>query len=143
MPHRSSESFQQITDVLTKSLRDAFDEECPERYGRPLSLQQTEPSSEESISFRITGSETVDLSIRATVSHVGGNVYDIGTQVEDGPVRRFTYSEPDASGSSLSIAPYLGKKIARHLLDEVERHLGKKMLREQPSATLQPSSDHR
>jgi hypothetical protein len=135
MPRRSPGSFKQITDVLTKSLQDAFEKECPERYGRPLSLQQAEPPSEDGISCRITGSEAVDLSIRVTVSHVGGNVYDIGTQVEDGPVRRFTYSEPGASGSSLSIAPYLGKKIARHLLDEVERHLGKQMLREQIPAT--------
>jgi hypothetical protein len=29
------------------------------------------------------------------------------------------------------MGPYLGKKIARHLLDEVERHLGKKVLRDQ------------
>lgn len=136
MPRQSPDSFHQITNVLTKSLQQAFDEVCPERYGSPLSLQQEESaSSGQSVSFRITGSETVDLLIHATVSHVGGNVYDIGTQVEDGPVRHFTYSEPDTSGSSLSIAPYLGKKIARHLLDEIERHLGKQMLCEQIPAT--------
>jgi hypothetical protein len=49
--------------------------------------------------------------------------------VEGGDARRFTYSEPASSGSSLSIAPYLGKKIARHVLDEVEQRLGKKLLR--------------
>jgi len=52
-------------------------------------------------------------------------------QVEEGPVRRFTYSEPDTSGSSLSIAPYLGKKIAERILDEVEQRLGKQVLRTQ------------
>lgn len=132
MPVRSPESFQQITDVLSESLKQAFDEVCPERYGGPLTLHQIdEPETEKTVSFQIEGPKTVELPIRVTVSHVGGNVYDIGTQVEEGPVRRFTYSEPDASGSSLSIAPYLGKKIACHLLDEVERHLGKKILRDQ------------
>ncbi len=144
MPRRSPDSFHQITSVLTKSLQQAFDEVCPERYGSPLSLQQVEtPSEEQKVTFRITGSETIELSIHATVSHVGGNVYDVGTQVEDGPVRHFTYSEPDVSGSSLSIAPYLGKKIARHLLDEIERYLGKQMLREQIPATTQRSSSRR
>jgi hypothetical protein len=71
-----------------------------------------------------------------TVVHVGGNVYDIATQVEDGDVRRFTYSEPAASGSSLSIAPYLGKKVAEHVLDEVEQRLGKKVLRDEMTSEM-------
>lgn len=130
MSDRSPDSFEQITDVLSRSLKKAFVEVCPERYGGPLTLRRTDPSSEDhAAAFRIEGPESVDLQIHVDVSHVGGNVYDISTQVEDGSPRQFTFSEPDRSGSSLSLAPYLGKKIARHLLDEVEQRLGQEMLR--------------
>jgi len=132
MPDRSPDSFQQITEVLSRSLKQAFEEVCPERYGGSLTLRRTAPSSEDrEASFRIEGPESLDLRIHVGVSHVGGNVYDISTQVEDGSPRQFTFSEPDRSGSSLSLAPYLGKKIARHLLDEVEQRLGQEMLRRQ------------
>ncbi|MFB6247716.1 MAG: hypothetical protein ABEL97_04015 [Salinibacter sp.] len=132
MPSRSPDSFPQITNILSRSLKQAFDEVCPERYGGPLTLRQTEsPADVPGASFRLEGPRAIDLQIHVQVSHVGGNVYDISTQVEDGPSRCFTLSEPDHSGSSLSIAPYLGKKIARHLLDEVEQRLGQEVLRRQ------------
>jgi hypothetical protein len=134
MPTRSrpSASFQHITEVLSQSLEQAFEEVCPERYGGPLELQRIDdPTQNQTVSFGLAGPGAVALRIEVTVAHVGGNVYDITTQVEDGDVRRFTYSEPAASGSSLSIAPYLGKKIARHVLDEVEQQLGKTLLQNQ------------
>ncbi len=132
MPTDSPESFRQIADVLSHSLQNAFEEVCPKRYGSPLSLTRLDtPDNASTVSFRIEGADSISLHIHVTVSHVGGNVYDIATQVEDGPTQEFTYSEPDCSGSSLSIAPYLGEKIARHLLDEVEQHLGKILLRKE------------
>jgi hypothetical protein len=132
MQTNSPDSFRQITDVLTKSLKQAFNEVCPQRYGAPLTLRRIdEPDAAQRVSFELDGADTITLQIHVTIRHVGGNVYDIGTQVEDGPERCFTYSEPDASGSSLSIAPYLGKKIAKHILDEVEQRLGKRILRAQ------------
>jgi hypothetical protein len=110
----------------------AFDEVCPERYGAPLELDQIDDSSQDpTVSFGLEGPDAIALRIEIAITHVGGNVYDITTQVEDGDVRRFTYSEPAASGSSLSIAPYLGQKIARFVLDEVEQQLGKKLLQNQ------------
>lgn len=128
----SPDSFRQITNVLTKSLKQAFNEVCPERYGGALSLRRIEDSDTSNcVSFHLEGTDAISLQIHVTISHVGGNVYDIGMQVEEGPVRRFTYSEPDTSGSSLSIAPYLGKKIAERILDEVEQRLGKQVLRTQ------------
>lgn len=132
MPSHSPNSFRQIADVLYRSLKQAFDQVCPERYGAPLTITRVEDSpSAPTVSFQIEGAEEMTLQIHVTVSHVGGNVYDIITQVEDGAEQCFTYSEPDTSGSSLSIAPYLGKKIARHLLDEVEQQIGKTLLRNQ------------
>lgn len=131
----SPSSFREITTVLSKSLEQAFDEVCPERYGAPLTLRRIEDASEtQTVAFGIEGPADKALTIRVTVTHVGGNVYDVDAQVEDGPVHRFTYSEPVASGSSLSIAPYLGKKIARSVLDEVEQQLGKQLLRERVAA---------
>lgn len=130
MPTHAPDSLQTITDVLAESLKKAFDEVCPERYGGPLILERVAPTSDApTVSFRLNGGIPRPLQLHVTVSHVGGNVYDIATQVEDGPLQRFTYSAPDSSGSSLSLAPHLGKKIARHLLNEVEQRLGKSILR--------------
>src|SRR6056297_100666 len=132
MPTRSPASFQQITDVLSQSLKQAFEVMCPKRYGAPLKLNRIDdPADDQTVSFTLEGPNTRALHIEVSITHVGGNVYDIATQVEDGDVRRFTYSEPASSGSSLSIAPYLGKKIAKHLLDTVEQRLGKKVLQDQ------------
>jgi hypothetical protein len=132
MLSRSPHSFRQIADVLYQSLKQAFNEVCPKRYGAPLRITRVDESpSAPTISFQIAGAEQISLQIHLTVSHVGGNVYDITAQVEDGPERDFTYSEPDDSGSPLSMAPYLGKKIARHLLNDVEQQLGKTLLQNQ------------
>jgi hypothetical protein len=128
----SSGSFRQITDVLAQSLQQAFDDVCPKRYGTQLVLTRADDAaSPKTVTFTIDGPDAITLAIHVKVTHVGGNVYDIVTQVEDGDPRRFTYSEPASSGSSLSIAPYLGKKIAKHVLNEVEKRLGKKILRNQ------------
>lgn len=132
----STGSFRQITDVLAKSLQQAFDEVCPKRYGGALTLRRRDdPADPRTVTLGIDGPDTIALQIHVTVSHVGGNVYDIATKVEDGEIKRFTYSEPASSGSSLSIAPYLGKKIARHVLNDVEQHLGKEILRSQMEET--------
>lgn len=132
MPTRSPASFQQVTDVLSQSLKQAFEVMCPKRYGAPLELNRIDdPADDQTVSFTLEGPDTTALRIDVGITHVGGNVYDIATQVEDGDVRRFTYSEPASSGSSLSIAPYLGKKIAKHLLDTVEQRLGKRVLQDQ------------
>jgi hypothetical protein len=132
MSTNSPASFRQITDVLSQSLKQAFEVMCPKRYGAPLELNRIDdPVDDQTVSFTLEGPDTTALRIDVAITHVGGNVYDITTQVEDGDVRRFTYSEPASSGPSLSIAPYLGKKIAKHLLDTVEQRLGKKVLQDQ------------
>lgn len=136
MPANPPASLRHVTDVLSKTLKQAFDEVCPRRYGAPLTLRPIDPADEQTVAFALEGPGTTRLRIDVTVVHVGGNVYDIATQVEDGDVRRFTYSEPAASGSSLSIAPYLGKKVAEHVLDEVEQRLGKKVLRDEMTSEM-------
>jgi len=137
MRSRSPHSFRHIADILYQSLKQAFEDVCPERYGAPLTIARADESpSAPTISFQIANAEDLSLQLHVTVSHVGGNVYDITAQVEEGPERCFTYSEPANSGSPLSIAPYLGKKIARHLLDDVEQQLGKLLLRNQVTSEV-------
>ncbi len=129
------DSCRQITDVLSQSLKQAFDEVCPKRYGARLQVQQIGgPADPETITFGIEGPNATTLQVHINGTHVGGNVYDLTVQVEGGTVRRFTYSEPAASGSSLSIAPYLGKQIVRSVLDEIEQRLGKQLLRDEVEA---------
>lgn len=136
MPDDSPDSFRSISKVLSRSLEQAFDDMCPKRYGDSLTLHRIDELADDAtVIFGLEGPTSIGLQINVTVQHVGGNVYDIVTQVEDGSVRRFTYSEPASSGSSLSIAPYLGKKVAKHVLDEVEQHLGKELLRRKTKTT--------
>jgi hypothetical protein len=132
MPPHNTEPFRAISSSLSQSLKQAFDTVCPERYGEPLTLERLDVLPDASrVSFRITGGIPFALDLHITVSHVGGNVYDLATQVEDGPVRSFTYSTPAPSSSSLSLGSCFGEKIARHLLREVEQQLGKTLLREE------------
>lgn len=132
MTDHSAPSVQQIIGVLSHSLEKALDEVYPRRYGASLSLRRIDdPPDNQTVAFKLNGPDASSLHISVRISHVGGNVYDISAQVENGDVRRFTYSEPADSGSSLSIAPYLGKKIAKYVLDEAEKSLGKKILRRQ------------
>lgn len=138
----SPDSFRQITEVLSRSLEQAFDDMCPKRYGDSLTLSRIDDFSDDpTVIFGLEGPRSIGLQINVTVQHVGGNVYDIVTQVEDGSLRRFTYSEPASSGSSLSIAPYLGKKVAKHVLDEAEQHLGKQLLRGEAEMALKGNTE--
>lgn len=135
MPTASPDSFRQITDVVSESLKQAFDEVCPKRYGGGLELERIDTSENpRTVSFALQAPRVPVLRIDVAVTHVGGNVYDITAHVEGGEARRFTCSEPSGSGSSLSIAPYLGKKVANHILNEVEKRLGKTMLRRKMEA---------
>jgi hypothetical protein len=54
-------------------------------------------------------------------------VYDVRCEVENGASRRFTYSQPRRSGTTLSRAPSLGQKLGRFLLHELQHHLGRRL----------------
>lgn len=128
----STESLRQVTDALSQSLTDAFSEVCPERYGGPLTLTRLDDRSDpQKISFLLKGPGTIELKVFVAVSHVGGNVYDVVAQVEEESPHCFTHSAPVSAGSSPPEAPYLGKKVARHVLDDIERRLGQKVLSDQ------------
>jgi hypothetical protein len=82
------------------------------------------------------------MSVRVVVTHVGGNVYDVLCAVEDGGSRRFSYSRPGEGGTAVSYAPALGEKVATFLLGELEKRLGR-MLLKGPARPPRPASSLR
>lgn len=129
MTSDAPESSRQIIDALSDGLSAAFQEVCPKRYGGPLTLQRTDSSSNgREVWYAIESPNAGPLQLRMTVNHVGGNVYDITTQVEDAPPRRFTCSKPDGGSSAQMLSSRVGENIANHVLDRVEQRLGRRLL---------------
>lgn len=138
MQNDTPDSFPQIMEALSEGLATAFREVCPKRYGEPLSLRRIDSSADwPEVWFAIEAPGAGSLKLRITVSHVGGNVYDITTQLEDEGTRRFTHSEPDDTNSARLLAPKLAENIANHILDQTEQRLGKRFL---SSQTLQKTA---
>lgn len=121
--------FRQIMESLSEGLMTAFREVCPKRYGDPLSLRHVDSSADwRQAHFVIEAPGAESLDLRITVGHVGGNVYDITTKLEDEPTLQFTHSEPNGTNSSPVLAPKLAENIANHILDQTEQRLGKRFL---------------
>jgi hypothetical protein len=111
-------------------------QQCARRYDEAVTLHRLDrAAASELMRLRIECRDVVRVHVSVTASHVGGNVYDITCEVEDGPSRQVTYALPAGAGTALSWAPGLGQKLGRFLLDELERHLGRLSLSgNEPSA---------
>lgn len=132
-PHSSSASNAQsvrVADVLARSLETALVEQCAREYEARVALHRLEPSSDEGtvMPLRIECRGLLSLSARLVVIPVGGGIFDVLCTVEDGRSRRFSYSLGEENAVNLTHAPYLGRKLARFLLDEVKKGLGELLL---------------
>lgn len=139
---------------LLHCLKEALPQESRQRYGLPIALRHTEtfPAKAEGSENRArngqaseprAGLETdiychsIDLvvsSLRLTVGHVGGNVYEIHSSLEE-------ESDTWACGVSDSKVqprmPLLGKKMSTFCLSVIEKKTGRLILKqfgEPPSA---------
>lgn len=130
--HRTASGFapNRITDVLYRSLESALVKQCARRYDAGVRLQRERVSSDGTkMRIRIHCRGLAQMPVRVVVTHVGGNVYDVLCAVEDGGSRRFSYSRPGEGGTELSYAPALGEKVATFLLGELEKRLGRMLLK--------------
>ena len=71
----------------------------------------------------------MEMSVEFEITHVGGNMYDVLCTVENEAARRFSYSRPRYTGAVLPRTSYLGREIATFLLDQLEKRLGRLLLR--------------
>ncbi len=131
-PSNASAPFRRVSDVIYRSLETALTLQCRRRHGVDTTLERIEQaSSDQSMRLRLGCQDQFRMKAQITVRHDGGNVYDIRCRVEEGPSCRHTYSLPRRAGTTLSRAPYLGRKLGEFLLDALERQIGQHYLREQ------------
>ena len=143
----SNSASDRLMGVLYRSLESALTKQCARRYDAGLRLRCGRVSSDGTkMRIHLHCRGLAQMPVRVVVSHVGGNVYDVLCAVEDGSARRFSYSRPGEGGTSLSYAPALGEKVATFLLGELEKRLGRMLLKgptrpPSPASFLQESNE--
>ena len=119
-----------LLDVLYRSLAAALTKQCTRRYDAGVRLQRERVSADGTrMCLRVHCRGLTPMPVRVVVTHVGGTVYDVLCAVEDGGSRRFSYSRPGTGGTRLSYAPALGEEVAAFLLGELEKRLGRMLLK--------------
>lgn len=120
-----------IADVVYRSLESAMAEECSERYEVPVILNRADKKTDKPswVRLRVERRGMVRMPAEIAVSHVGGNIYDIRCSVDAGPSSHHSYSLPGSSNPQSARAPRLGENLARFLLNELERKVGREQLR--------------
>ena len=118
-----------IADVIYRSLETAITEQCSRHHDADVTVTRRERTSAvQPMRVQIRLPDRGQIEAHIAISHVGGNVYDVRCEVEEGASRRFTYSQPRRSGTTLSQAPCLGQKLGTFLLGELAEHLGRRLL---------------
>lgn len=120
-----------FVDAVYRSLETALEELCSERYGLPLVLNREDDDASEPtwMKVQVERRGVVHMPADIAVSHVGGNIYDVRCTVDEGPSNRYSYCVPGYAEPASVRAPRLGQHLARFLLDELERKLGRQELR--------------
>lgn len=128
-PSRPASSFRRIADVVYQSLKIAIQRQCARRYDEDVTLRRRDrAAASELMRLWVQCPDLIQVSVIVTATHVGGNVYDVRCEMEDGSSCQVTYALPAGAGTTLSWAPGLGQKLGRFLLDELERELGRRSL---------------
>lgn len=145
-PHAESSSSDapspEFSDVLYQSLSKTLAKQCARRYDVtvtiPRQAAQSEDDSELRVEVQCAG--LIQMPVRLTVRHAGGNIYDVRCTVEEGSSHRFSHSLPAETKSSLSYDPYLGQEIATFLREEMEKRLGRLLLQSPAAPPLKSTS---
>ncbi len=128
--HRSPlASTSHVADVLYRSLKTAVARKCNNRHDIDVTVEDLEQSgADEPLRVRIACPKHGQVTAHIIIRHAGGNVYDVHCEVGEDTSRRFTYSQPHRSGTTLSRAPHLGQKLGTFLVEQLEQHLGRRLL---------------
>ena len=136
----SPSSAERIAEVLYRSLEAALIRRCARDYDAEIVLLREgggEDGTKLQMQVRCRG--LTRMPVRVVVTHVGGTIYDVLSAVEKGGTRRFSYSRPPDGATAVLNAPALGEKVAAFLLGELERRLGR-MLLKGPTRPPRPAS---
>lgn len=116
-----------VADVVYRSLDVALPQKCADRHSVDVTV--TRPDEETPVHMQVQCGDLFEMTVRVSVEHVGGNVYDVQCTIEDEVWCQFTYSCPEEVAPPLPVSPRLGEKCAAFVLDELERRLGQWHLR--------------
>jgi hypothetical protein len=119
-----------VTQVVQQGLLHYFERVCPSEHGIQIPVESPEPGEEHPdadcvLEFDLPGS----LSTRAhlTVHHEKGNVCEVAGALGEGPPKHFSVCL-SAESPHQSV-----KKIGAFLLAELQRVVGKRLLRRIPA----------
>jgi hypothetical protein len=120
------------------SLKTALVRQTTQRHDDEVTLHRLDrTAARQLMRLRIEGQGPVQMDVTVTATHVGGNVYDIVCETEEGASRRISYALPAGSGTASSGAPGLGQKLGQFLVTEFEQHLGRCVLsNDEPSPAV-------
>jgi hypothetical protein len=121
-----------IADALIKGLPATLDTLSTERYGGPLPVRLLPDAPDTQV--RLALPDLPPLEAVFTSRHAGGNVYDVEARIDGRPVRSFGYCLPDPAPLLMPLPVRLAREVAGFLLDELERRVGRDLIRQQIAA---------
>lgn len=129
-PISRSVPVSRILDAACRSVETALAALCRQRHDATVTVSRRDRDSlDQRVQLRLGCNDHITMDAQIRVRHVGGNVYDVQCSVEGGPSRQLTYSRPGSGDPSPSRTPELGRKLGTFLLNELERQIGRRRLR--------------
>lgn len=144
-PHAESSSdapSPEFSEVLYQSLQKELAKQCGRRYKATVTVHRQDTNSKDGSELRIQVQceGLINMPVRLSVSHAGGNIYDVRCSVDDGASHRFSHSIPAETKSTLSYDPYLGSEIATFLREQLEKELGRRLLQSAAAPPMKSTS---
>lgn len=129
-PSSSSAPPRRIMEVLYRSLVTALVKQCAQRHDANVSVRRLKDTSDDpsEMHLRLDCRGLLQMPVRLVAMSTSANIYEVRCTLEDGSSRQFSYGLSGRSGTNLSPAPQLGRKLATFLLDELEKRLGRLLL---------------
>ncbi len=137
-----------IAAVVIERLVPRFEALCEERYGGLLDLRpvdRTRDLTTATVHFVMERPPSLEMKGTLVVRHVGGNVYDIQSIVDDNPQTVVSLTHCLSEEDRPTVTSHLARKLATHLLDSTERLVGRQFLQEylgDPFPKASPPSTH-
>ena len=132
MPTSDPPAAHAVLEMIRERLVLFFKETCRTQYGIKVPVQCTPSGSQDAactLRFHAVRSWHPEAHVR--VQHVGGNVYDIVVDMEaEGPTC-FTRSIPAEATDESPVVSRLGNAVGEHLLQQLERGVGRRTLQGQ------------
>lgn len=129
-----------IADVLYRSLESALVALSRKRHENEITLHRLESEDASVLHLCVEYEQLGRMPVRFTIRQGGTANFQVRCAVEGGPTRQFSYQGASRDGTTLSHAPCLGRDLASFLLDELERRVGRRLLRGASNPTVRGDS---